>query len=595
MTFSAEDIQKVAASGRVANVIVGRYNKAGDIFRINIELRHAENWELISGEQEECQGDEGLFDAVDNLTKKIKTQFSLSKRQVAGDVDRDVKEFFTSSPEALKHYLEGRKYHHNQEYRLGIEFFKKAVKEDPEFAAAYRMIGVAYSNRGSRYDSERDEYLQKAYDLREKASEREKYLIMGSYFNRSDETYTECVEAYKKLLELYPDCGPGNNNLAMKYFEVQDFESAIKHLEVNRRKGGEGLLGYNNLAKAYQYIGEYDKATQVLEEFLATGEDKAYAHYLLANNYLFQGDYEKALEEVDKANVLRPGWISKYLPLFLSGDMDEGEKELESILNRESDTRKYNYFRSKEIICRTRGRFNEAINWAQKGLKFAEEKSSNSYIRIFRGAMVLDYLIQGKISEAAEEANLVLQNALENQAGGEISGRFYRMLVLLEKNDLTEAENNAEKVRQLVEDDINPNRIRTYYNHIGMIALKKKEYKRAVEYLEKTLDLSWQPAGWISPLASMRYHIGIAHFEDGEMDKAQESFEKVIGMSVGRFLWGHLYTKSFYMLGRIYEQQNNTAKAIENYGKFLEILKNADPEMAELEDAKKRVSILINY
>jgi tetratricopeptide (TPR) repeat protein len=53
---------------------------------------------------------------------------------------------------------------------------------------------------------------------------------------------------------------------------------------------------------------------------------------------------------------------------------------------------------------------------------------------------------------------------------------------------------------------------------------------------------------------------------------------------------GDIYAKSFYMLGKIYEEQGDTAKATEHYEKFLSLWKDADPGIAEVEDARKRLS-----
>jgi cytochrome c-type biogenesis protein CcmH/NrfG len=57
--------------------------------------------------------------------------------------------------------------------------------------------------------------------------------------------------------------------------------------------------------------------------------------------------------------------------------------------------------------------------------------------------------------------------------------------------------------------------------------------------------------------------------------------------------FGDIYARSFYMLGKIYEQQGNTAKAVEHYEKFLDLWKNADPGFVEVEDAKKRLAGLL--
>jgi tetratricopeptide (TPR) repeat protein len=56
-------------------------------------------------------------------------------------------------------------------------------------------------------------------------------------------------------------------------------------------------------------------------------------------------------------------------------------------------------------------------------------------------------------------------------------------------------------------------------------------------------------------------------------------------MTWGRLHYGHGYTKSFYMLGKIHEQLGDRAKAIEYYEKALDLWKDADPDITEVQDA----------
>ena len=76
------------------------------------------------------------------------------------------------------------------------------------------------------------------------------------------------------------------------------------------------------------------------------------------------------------------------------------------------------------------------------------------------------------------------------------------------------------------------------------------------------------------------------------MERAQEEYERIISLTVGRYFSGDIHAKSFYMLGKIHEQQGNTAKAIEHYEKFLSLWKNADPGIPEVEDARNRLAEL---
>ena len=76
----------------------------------------------------------------------------------------------------------------------------------------------------------------------------------------------------------------------------------------------------------------------------------------------------------------------------------------------------------------------------------------------------------------------------------------------------------------------------------------------------------------------------------GQYEKAQKEYENIMALTTGRRFWGDLYVKSFYQLGKIHEERGNKIKAIEHYEKFLDLWKDADPGLPEVEDAKKRLA-----
>ena len=122
---------------------------------------------------------------------------------------------------------------------------------------------------------------------------------------------------------------------------------------------------------------------------------------------------------------------------------------------------------------------------------------------------------------------------------------------------------------------------------IGWIELKKKKFDDAIDYFEKVLAL--EPHGgqqWAVFIQSL----AIAHYEAGEFENAAKEYSRINQLTTGRLEFGDIYAKSFYMLGKICEDQGDTTKAIENYERFLSLWKDADPGIAEVEDAKKRLA-----
>ena len=78
----------------------------------------------------------------------------------------------------------------------------------------------------------------------------------------------------------------------------------------------------------------------------------------------------------------------------------------------------------------------------------------------------------------------------------------------------------------------------------------------------------------------------------GDLDKAKNEYERMISLNSGRHDYGDVYARSFIKLGKIYERKGWEGKAIEHYEKFLDLWKNADPGISDVEDAKKRLEML---
>jgi len=129
----------------------------------------------------------------------------------------------------------------------------------------------------------------------------------------------------------------------------------------------------------------------------------------------------------------------------------------------------------------------------------------------------------------------------------------------------------------------------------GLMALYMGDHAEAIAYFKKAqelLDFPWPMHSWYHPW--FFEPLARAYYQSGDLEKAQEEYTRLSKMTVGREYALDIYAKSFYMLGKIAEQKGWQGKAIEHYEKFLEVWKDADPGLPEVEDAKKRLMSLKN-
>ena len=119
---------------------------------------------------------------------------------------------------------------------------------------------------------------------------------------------------------------------------------------------------------------------------------------------------------------------------------------------------------------------------------------------------------------------------------------------------------------------------------------EEKARQEAIESFKNAISLLPNPWVFIMDDGLYRYYLALTYYESGDLQMARDEFEGIIEFIPGRIGFGDLYAESYYKLGVIYEQQGNTAKAIEHYEKFLDLWKDADPGIAAVDDARKRLA-----
>jgi len=191
--YSTDDLKNVASKGGVNHIIRGSYITAGDKFIVNASLMKADTAEVISSIREEGMGETSIIDSIDKITKRIKADLNLSEEQISGDLDKELAQITTKSPEAFKYYSEGVMLQEQDQPRASIPLLERAINIDPEFAMAYRKLGISYSNLG--LTPQERENMERAMELTDRLSFKERFIIEGSYYMDSENTYDKSIAA----------------------------------------------------------------------------------------------------------------------------------------------------------------------------------------------------------------------------------------------------------------------------------------------------------------------------------------------------------------------------------------------------------------
>jgi serine/threonine protein kinase/Tfp pilus assembly protein PilF len=591
-TYSSAILEQVASEGGVNHILQGAYAKAGDEFRINVTLQEAGTGELIGSESVAGKGEESIFSMVDELTRRVKANFKLSQEEIAGDIDKDVGMVTTSSPEAYRYYVEGIRYDVKGDYPKVIEYMEKAVAVDPEFASAYNAMSWSYGNQ--YYFAEERKYAEKALELSHRLTDREKYYIQGNYYLNSEQTYDKAQEALEKLIELYPDDIGGNNSLGNLYSRIGEEDKAIERYRVCIENKTDDVVIYRNLAGQYRKKGMFEESTRVLESYLENISDSALIHQDIAFNYCLLRKFDLALAEMEKAFSLSPSSWQNFREkgdvYYHMDDFQKAEQDYRELLKRGEPVARVSGLWRLRCLYLLQARFRELKEMIEAGLEHAEKSGQKEWKIGWLRTLFSMNMKKGHPELAFQEAEKAWDIAVEVDNAFQQRRALRNMgLAYLGMGTFDKALNTAQRLKKMSEQALNKNVMSEYDYLMGMIELEKKNYSKAIEYFKRGQLLLHPVQGDHLIFADS---LGRAYQKAGDLDSAIEEYERAGTLIPSRLFAGDIYAQSFYRLGTIYEQKGMKEKAEEKYEKFLDLWKNADSGLPEVEDAQKRLAAL---
>jgi tetratricopeptide (TPR) repeat protein len=204
------------------------------------------------------------------------------------------------------------------------------------------------------------------------------------------------------------------------------------------------------------------------------------------------------------------------------------------------------------------------------------------------------YLKTGEFDKALRGFDEMLDDAVKKESvTGKIFILYQKGLAYLGLKSVSDAQRNAEELNELIRESPFKKMIRYYQHLMGMIELERENYPKAIDYFQKAISLlpytvdgkrEYRPL-FINSLAE-------AYYKAGDLAKALEEYKRISSLTFSRMWDGDIYARSFYMMGVVYERMGRKAKATENYGRFLELWKDADPGIPEVNDARKRLETI---
>jgi serine/threonine protein kinase/tetratricopeptide (TPR) repeat protein len=262
-------------------MLTGTIASLGSHYVITLEALNPRSGDPIAREQIEAESKEKVLSSLStaalNLRKKLGESLSSMQKY-----DVNIEQATTSSLEALKAYAMANEERAKGRAREALTFYKRAVELDPNFAMAYARVGVQYVNQEQIETAK--QYVQKAYDLRDRVSERERLYIEEKYHSYITGDIDQAIETLKTWARLYPNDFIPHNNLSLNYKLLGRHEEALKEALEAVRLSPNNVSGHDNLASSFMSLGRFDEAEQAEREAQKINPDSLSAH---VNNYFF--------------------------------------------------------------------------------------------------------------------------------------------------------------------------------------------------------------------------------------------------------------------------------------------------------------------
>src|ERR1700674_2522621 len=241
-------------------MLTGTIASLGTHYVITLSALNAQTGDVLAREEKEADSKEQVLKSLDQAASSLRGKLGESIGSVqkfATPLERAT----TSSLEALQAFSLGQAEHQRLEDAKAMPHLKRAVELDPNFAMAHATLGVAYSNltQGDLAAS----FVTKAFDLKERASERERLYISSHYYDLVTREMEKAIEIYEQWVQTYPRDNVPRDNLALRYQAIGQHEKALASSSEAMRLDPKDVYAFQNVADAYERLNRFDEARAV--------------------------------------------------------------------------------------------------------------------------------------------------------------------------------------------------------------------------------------------------------------------------------------------------------------------------------------------
>jgi eukaryotic-like serine/threonine-protein kinase len=263
-----------------AAVLEGSIAQIGNTYNLILNALNCASGETLATATAEAPDKDHVLGALGNATEDLRRKLGESLASIQ-KFNTPIEEATTSSLEALKAYSLGTQARATQGEEPAAPFFKQAVALDPNFAIAFATLGQVESNLGDRGVGA--EYTKKAYSLRDRASEAEKFYIDSHYYDNVTGDTEQSIQVYQLWTQTYPRDSIPFNNLGIAYSQLGQWEKALPAARQAHQLTPDESIAFVALAGVYFGLGRFDESKATIDQAMAQKLDVPNFHRLLYN------------------------------------------------------------------------------------------------------------------------------------------------------------------------------------------------------------------------------------------------------------------------------------------------------------------------
>ena len=291
--------RQICSRNAIKAMLTGSIASVGSQYLITLSAVNAATGDTLAQEQVQASKKDDVLSTLGTGVSSLRGKLGESLASVK-KFDKPLEEATTSSLEALKAYSEGAAARLKGNEPGAVSLLKHAIELDPNFASAHAYLGTTYHNLGQMGLYE--QYLKQAFDLRDRASERERLYIAGHYYDAIGDI-EQSLQTWQLYRQTYPNDEAPNSNIAVTYDRLGDYEKDVQYSLEGIRIAPDSNYGYLNAAYGYTALGRFEESKAIAKSGLQKTDDAMTLHAMLAMNALAEGDaatLEKELAVVSR-------------------------------------------------------------------------------------------------------------------------------------------------------------------------------------------------------------------------------------------------------------------------------------------------------